>query len=148
MSSGYFLGVDVGSASVRAGVFDANGTRLAFATLPISQFRPGPQRVEQSSAEIWQQVCHAVKDAVSSAGFPSRKFVHWDSMPPALWLLSMNKDKGWRFHPVNRQTITSSCGWIIARQTRPNALTPRRIPPCAMLAAKSASKWNCLKCCG
>lgn len=28
MSSGYFLGVDVGSASVRAGVFDANGTRL------------------------------------------------------------------------------------------------------------------------
>ena len=70
MSSGYFLGVDVGSASVRAGVFDANGTRLAFATLPISQFRPGPQRVEQSSAEIWQQVCHAVKDAVSSAGVP------------------------------------------------------------------------------
>ena len=32
MSSGYFLGVDVGSASVRAGVFDASGKRLAFAT--------------------------------------------------------------------------------------------------------------------
>ncbi|MBD5700462.1 FGGY family carbohydrate kinase, partial [Citrobacter freundii] len=57
MGSGYFLGVDVGSASVRAGVFDASGTRLAFATRPISQFRPGPERVEQSSAEIWQQVC-------------------------------------------------------------------------------------------
>ncbi|MBU5603879.1 FGGY family carbohydrate kinase, partial [Citrobacter sp. S55_ASV_140] len=68
MSSGYFLGVDVGSASVRAGVFDASGKRLAFATRPISQFRPGPARVEQSSAEIWQQVCDAVKGAVSSSG--------------------------------------------------------------------------------
>ncbi|SUX79909.1 carbohydrate kinase [Citrobacter youngae] len=46
MSSGYFLGVDVGSASVRAGVFDASGKRMAFATFPISQFRPGPERVE------------------------------------------------------------------------------------------------------
>lgn len=68
MGSGYFLGVDVGSASVRAGVFDASGKRLAFATHAISQFRPGPERVEQSSAEIWQQVCHAVKEAVSSSG--------------------------------------------------------------------------------
>ncbi len=68
MGSGYFLGVDVGSASVRAGVFDASGTRLAFATRPILQFRPGPERVEQSSAEIWQQVCQAVKEAVSSSG--------------------------------------------------------------------------------
>lgn len=68
MGSGYFLGVDVGSASVRAGVFDASGKRLAFATYAISQFRPGPERVEQSSAEIWQQVCHAVKEAVSSSG--------------------------------------------------------------------------------
>lgn len=73
MGSGYFLGVDVGSASVRAGVFDASGTRLAFATRPISQFRPGPERVEQSSAEIWQQVCHAVRGAVSSAGVPVEK---------------------------------------------------------------------------
>lgn len=70
MSSGYFLGVDVGSASVRAGVFDARGQRLAFASYPISQFRPVPDRVEQSSAEIWQQVCQAVRDAVSSAGVP------------------------------------------------------------------------------
>ncbi|MCV4594313.1 sugar kinase, partial [Escherichia coli] len=57
MHNGYFLGVDVGSASVRAGVYSASGHRLAFATAPVSQFRPGGERVEQSSAEIWQQVC-------------------------------------------------------------------------------------------
>lgn len=58
MHNGYFLGVDVGSASVRAGVYSASGHRLAFATAPVSQFRPGGERVEQSSAEIWQQVCN------------------------------------------------------------------------------------------
>lgn len=84
MGSGYFLGVDVGSASVRAGVFDASGTRLAFATRPISQFRPGPERVEQSSAEIWQQVCQAVeRRRCRHPGFVLRIFAHWDLMPPA-----------------------------------------------------------------
>lgn len=71
MGSGYFLGVDVGSASVRAGVYDASGTRLAFATRPVSQFRPGGERVEQSSAEIWRQVCLVVKEAVATAGIPA-----------------------------------------------------------------------------
>ena len=68
MHNGYFLGVDVGSASVRAGVYSASGHRLAFATAPVSQFRPGGERVEQSSAEIWQQVCKTVKESL-----PTRK---------------------------------------------------------------------------
>ena len=70
MHNGYFLGVDVGSASVRAGVYNASGHRLAFATAPVSQFRPGGERVEQSSAEIWQQVCKTVKEATALAGIP------------------------------------------------------------------------------
>lgn len=70
MHNGYFLGVDVGSASVRAGVYSASGHRLAFATAPVSQFRHGGERVEQSSAEIWQQVCKTVKEATALAGIP------------------------------------------------------------------------------
>ena len=68
MTSGYFVGVDVGSASVRAGVYDGQGQRLAFATRPLSQFRPGGERVEQSSAEIWQLACESVREAVTTAG--------------------------------------------------------------------------------
>jgi len=67
MQQDYFIGVDVGSASVRAGVFGQNGQRLAFAVRPISQFHPQPNHVEQSSAEIWQQLCDAVKEAVEQA---------------------------------------------------------------------------------
>ena len=54
-----YLGVDVGSASVRAGVFDDAGRRLAFAVRPIQQFRPRANFVEQSTADIWAAVCAA-----------------------------------------------------------------------------------------
>ncbi|STH69715.1 L-ribulokinase AraB-like protein [Escherichia coli] len=91
MHNGYFLGVDVGSASVRAGVYSASGHRLAFATAPVSQFRPGGERVEQSSAEIWQQVCKTVKEATALAGIPFPQFAHWVLTPPARWLFLMNK---------------------------------------------------------
>lgn len=63
-----FIGVDVGSASVRAGIFDGGGRRLAFAVRPITQFRPRANVVEQSSAEIWQGVCEAVKEALALSG--------------------------------------------------------------------------------
>ncbi|NDL64703.1 FGGY-family carbohydrate kinase [Acerihabitans arboris] len=63
-----FIGVDVGSASVRAGVFDRLGTRLAFAVRPIDQFHPRPDVAEQSSRQIWSQACEAIKDAVGKSG--------------------------------------------------------------------------------
>lgn len=67
MKSDCFVGVDVGSASVRAGVFAADGQRLAFAVREISQFHPRTNLVEQSSAEIWLRVCEAVREAVTLA---------------------------------------------------------------------------------
>ena len=63
-----FIGIDVGSASVRAGVFAADGRRLAFAVRPIQQFHPKPLFVEQSSADIWRQTGEAVRAALAEAG--------------------------------------------------------------------------------
>ena len=68
MSDGYFLGVDVGSASVRAGIYSAQGERLSFASRPIMQFHASNARVEQSSTDIWQQVCTVVREAVDASG--------------------------------------------------------------------------------
>jgi FGGY-family pentulose kinase len=70
-----FIGVDVGSASVRAGVFDQQGQRLAFAVRSIDQYHPRPGVVEQSSGQIWQQVCEAIKEAVSHAGIAPESVV-------------------------------------------------------------------------
>ena len=68
MDSRLFMGIDVGSASVRAGIFDATGRRLAFAVRAIKQFHPRPLYVEQSSADIWAQTCAAVREAAGSPG--------------------------------------------------------------------------------
>jgi D-ribulokinase len=49
----FFVGIDVGTGSVRAGVFDANGSQLAFATKNIQTWSPKSEFYEQSSEDIW-----------------------------------------------------------------------------------------------
>ncbi|EQB8222036.1 TPA: FGGY-family carbohydrate kinase [Klebsiella aerogenes] len=61
------IGVDVGSGSVRAGVFNLSGELLAHATREITLFRSTGSVVEQSSREIWQAVCDCIKRAVVKA---------------------------------------------------------------------------------
>ncbi|GAM57280.1 D-ribulokinase [Vibrio ishigakensis] len=68
MGDSYVIGVDVGSGSARAGVFDENGFKLGMFVKAIKQFRPKKNHVEQSSADIWQQVCNVVKGAVQESG--------------------------------------------------------------------------------
>lgn len=70
-----FVGVDVGSASVRAGIYTMEGTRLAFSVRPIQQFHYQTNRVEQSSSDIWQQVCTTVREALSLAGVQPQQVV-------------------------------------------------------------------------
>ncbi|MDR0379302.1 MAG: FGGY-family carbohydrate kinase [Candidatus Accumulibacter sp.] len=73
MSNRVFLGIDVGSASVRAGVFDMSGQRLSFADGAIRQFHPKPLFVEQSTTDIWKQTCVVVRKALASAAIdPAR----------------------------------------------------------------------------
>lgn len=63
MSHPLFAGIDIGSASVRVGLFDRSGCRQAFATRPIQQFRPRAGLVEQSSADIWAALSAAMREA-------------------------------------------------------------------------------------
>ncbi|GAU21000.1 hypothetical protein TSUD_201490, partial [Trifolium subterraneum] len=61
-----FLGVDVGTGSARAGVFDEEGKLLGSSSSPIQIWKDGAF-VEQSSTDIWLAVCAAVKAACSNA---------------------------------------------------------------------------------
>lgn len=66
------IGVDVGTGSARAGLFDLQGRLLASAKQPISLHRATGSRVEQSSTEIWHAVAQSVRSAVSEAGIPAQ----------------------------------------------------------------------------
>ena len=57
-----FIGVDVGTSSARAGVFDETGTLLATARHPITVWHEAGSVVEQSSAEIWAACAASVRD--------------------------------------------------------------------------------------
>ena len=58
-----FVGIDVGTSSARAGIFDENGNLLATARHPITLWHEAGSVVEQSSAEIWAAcaTCHCRK---------------------------------------------------------------------------------------
>ncbi|KAL0339994.1 UNVERIFIED_CONTAM: FGGY carbohydrate kinase domain-containing protein [Sesamum radiatum] len=61
-----FLGVDVGTGSARAGLFDDNGRLLGSASCPIQIWKDG-DCIEQSSTDIWLAICTSVKAACSLA---------------------------------------------------------------------------------
>ncbi|KAI3709120.1 hypothetical protein L2E82_38879 [Cichorium intybus] len=65
-SRSVFLGIDVGTGSARAGLFDDNGKLLGSASSPIQIWKEG-DCVEQSSTDIWLAICTAVKRALSLA---------------------------------------------------------------------------------
>ena len=61
------VGVDVGTGSARAGVFDLAGKRLGSATRNIKTWTyNGGDFVEQSSEDIWRSCSEAVKEALGS----------------------------------------------------------------------------------
>ena len=66
----YFIGVDIGTGSVRAAVFSATGERMSLSVSPIEIYRPKEDFVEQSSEDIWEKTCKAIKQAVEIAKIP------------------------------------------------------------------------------
>lgn len=66
-----FIGIDVGTSSARAGVFDENGTLLATARHPITVWHEAGSVAEQSSAEIWAACAASVRTAMAEAALPA-----------------------------------------------------------------------------
>ena len=65
-----FIGVDVGTLSARAGVFDEKGTLLATARHPITVWHEAGSVVEQSSSQIWAACAASVRAAMAEAALP------------------------------------------------------------------------------
>ncbi|MCP3467780.1 FGGY-family carbohydrate kinase [Bradyrhizobium sp. CCGUVB23] len=62
-----YIGVDVGTTSTRAGVFDEAGNLLATARHPIRIWHEAGDIVEQSSSDIWDACSKSVRAAMAEA---------------------------------------------------------------------------------
>ncbi|UVO26392.1 FGGY-family carbohydrate kinase [Bradyrhizobium arachidis] len=66
-----YIGVDVGTSSTRAGVFDEAGNLLATARHPIRTWHEAGDIVEQSSSDIWDACAKSVRAAMAEAAIAS-----------------------------------------------------------------------------
>jgi FGGY-family pentulose kinase len=71
MSKQFYIGIDVGTGSARAGIFSQQGELISQASQDIQIWKPKPDFVQQSSENIWGAICHSVKQAIadSNLGF-------------------------------------------------------------------------------
>ena len=120
------IGVDVGSGSVRAGIFDLNGSLLSHATEKITTTRRSGSRVEQSSQEIWQAVCSCIRNALTLADVCAQSVagIGFDATC-SLVVLDKNGDP----LPVSpeMQSKISLCGWITAPPNKQSESMPLTI---------------------
>jgi len=50
----HYIGIDVGTTSARAGLFNKEGRLICSATHAIDVYKPQPYYYEHSSTNIWQ----------------------------------------------------------------------------------------------
>lgn len=75
-SEQYVIGIDVGTGSARAGVFDARtGERKGLAVHPIQLWRPQAEYAEHSSEDIWNAVGIASRAALAQASVNAASIV-------------------------------------------------------------------------
>jgi D-ribulokinase len=65
-----YIGVDVGTSSTRAGVFDETGKLLGTARRPIQTWHEAGDIVEQSSSDIWNACTASVRAAMAETAIP------------------------------------------------------------------------------
>ena len=63
-----FLGIDAGTTSLKAGLFDLEGHLLAIDRQEYQLLTPSPARVELVAETYWQACCRAVKSAIQRSG--------------------------------------------------------------------------------
>ncbi|MCK6442574.1 FGGY-family carbohydrate kinase [Elstera cyanobacteriorum] len=68
-----FIGIDVGTGSARAGIFDPEGRLVASAKHPIRLWQDAGGVAEQSSDDIWMAVCTATRQALAASGLPAQQ---------------------------------------------------------------------------
>ena len=63
----YYIGIDVGTGSARAGIFNQHGELISQASQDIQIWKPKTDFVQQSSEDIWEAICYSVKQVMAES---------------------------------------------------------------------------------
>ncbi|XP_028163451.1 FGGY carbohydrate kinase domain-containing protein [Ostrinia furnacalis] len=74
-----FVGVDVGSGSVRAALVDQKGHVINSSVKELQTWKPKPDYYEQSSTDVWNCCIHVIKDVVADVNPKSIKGIGFDA---------------------------------------------------------------------
>ena len=73
MSENYLIGVDGGTESIRAGVFDTTGNPLAYASMNYQTNFPYPGWAEQDPRDWWKALSVSVRKAIQESGITAEQ---------------------------------------------------------------------------
>ena len=73
MSRNFLIGVDGGTESIRAGVFDTTGIPLAYASTNYKTNFPSPGWAEQDPRDWWKALAVSVRKAVQESGIAAEQ---------------------------------------------------------------------------
>ncbi|XP_071528208.1 FGGY carbohydrate kinase domain-containing protein isoform X2 [Panulirus ornatus] len=90
MTNTYYVGVDVGTSSVRAALVLQSGDILRIHSVPITVSNPKPDFYEQDSEEIWQAVCESVKTVTGDIA--NKAEIHGVGFDATCSLVVLDKD--------------------------------------------------------
>jgi FGGY-family pentulose kinase len=71
----YFLGIDLGTTSVKAGIFDAGGVVVASADAEYPLYTPRSGWAEQTPDDWWAAICRATRALTDDSGVDSSEIV-------------------------------------------------------------------------
>ncbi|XP_077978757.1 FGGY carbohydrate kinase domain-containing protein-like [Glandiceps talaboti] len=74
-----YIGVDVGTGSVRAALVNSDGVILTTSQKDIKIWEPAVDFYEQSSEDIWNTVCHIVKTIIDGVDVSKIRGIGFDA---------------------------------------------------------------------
>lgn len=92
MSKKYVLGIDFGTSSVRAGIFDLQGNEVIFRDKAYELITPKPSYAEQRPAEWWDSLSYASRAAIADSGINPKDIIGIGTDTTACTLVFMDKD--------------------------------------------------------
>ncbi len=143
-----FIGVDVGTASARAGIFGKASRLLATARHPMGAWHEAGDVVGQSSADIWDACMRSIREAMKTAGLPPEIIVGLGFDATCSLMVLDPQGCPLTVSPSGDPT-PNVVVWMDHRATRRRgASTRRKRTCCAMSAASSRRRWRRRSCSG